>query len=175
MPPLLETEESVLVFWWRATGTTLSAGPALATGRSPAFRPALTAGAAQVLRATICAGATLTRTSLITRAALTAGTTLALRRAHLFQLRHLVGCQNLLELGLHVGFQISHLLLLVAGEVKLLLGAPGQHVNAAWGWGWWRALTVRSGLAVLGGNEACRCTECQGEDDGFHLVWGSGC
>jgi hypothetical protein len=98
-------------------------------------------------------------------------------RTHLVQLFHLVGRQDFRQFGLHIGFQVRQLFLLVGGEVQAFPGLRGQQVIAgarpgsgrrsgrrtAFVGG--RTLTVTRRRAVLGVDEIRCGAERQGQED----------
>ena len=139
------------------------------------LRTAFAAGAALTTRTTT----TASLSTLTAGTALSTGTALALRRAHLFHLLELLGCQVLLDLGLHLSFQVRHLFHLIGGQVQLLLGARRQQVKSALSalsagatgaaltsWG---TLPARGLITVLRCEEARGSAQCQREEDDFRF------
>jgi hypothetical protein len=110
----------------------------------------------------------------------TALTTLAhlgTRRTHLVQLFHLVGRQDLRQLGLRISFQGRELLLLISRQFQLLPGLRGQQVKAAarsirpagLAVGGRRLLAISRRRAILGVYDIGRGTERQGQDEEFRF------
>jgi hypothetical protein len=88
---------------------------------------------------------------------------------HLFQLRHLVGCQDGLQLGGHIRFEAGNLLFLVIGQVQALVRPGRQHVHPAAGtartlFTGRRTLAVGGRRTVLGAEEPRRSAKSQRED-----------
>ena len=81
------------------------------------------------LIATASAGAAI-RSTLATTAAATALTT-ALRRAHLFELGHLLGREDFFQLGLRFQFERGQVFFLLRRQVQRFFGARGQQMKAA--------------------------------------------